>query len=783
MAFRAGNSFNSKVCASEFSNSVEEARTNPVVGFKHSHYSVSSKKGHATIVVEKKTQEDASFWVQTIDESATSPKDFETMRMMFTMKANEMQREIYVKINEECQRQASQFKVVLLSENERTQLEGIDSSTTIAILDNADAGVVGFESTLIKATPQQQKVKVLLKRMDGADGEVTCRVSTSVSHYHGEEHDKAASGIDFIPLQNQMVVFADCQDEATVEVEIPSASFKDEAGAIQDKFDTVSFVLELQPEQAELSNKNYCIVEISPEEKDEKVVAHRARLERFLNQPTELTYAQQFKQATELASENAEEVSAFEGLVQYASAPWKLLFACIPPNSYMNGWMRFACAFAAIGLISFLVLEITTTVGCIFDMRTAVQALVLVAIGTSLPDLTASRRAAESKRTKDADASIATLAGANAASVFIGLGLPWTIATIYHWAKYGESFFVGKIATADITFALVLFLACSVICFMVLALRRLIIGGELGGPSVSRVFSAIVMFFLWGAFITLNIMNSYGYLGARDIFVPAVAINASQHLTSDWTTAPTTTAKSVNGFPGVQASWTLPKSALACRVMFKVADKLGDTTNDSWVPIPQCQCNAALTTAQSCDITFDQLYGDYQLKSCQPVRFTVENYSEASGRGSWSQPSPVSTGDVNLKAGCPSLDLTSSSPFTTVSWTAPDKSCYTGINTANFEGQVRELNSRNNWEKINLNSSFFSTGLNSYTVTGTSVQCGTFEFRMRTNNSLAGCPVNNAWSRTATLKVECGNSPAKSVQMARPVVRVRESDCYVLISW
>lgn len=248
MAFRAGNSFNSKVCASEFSNSVEEARTNPVVGFKHSHYSVSSKKGHATIVVEKKTQEDASFWVQTIDESATSPKDFETMRMMFTMKANEMQREIYVKINEECQRQASQFKVVLLSENERTQLEGIDSSTTIAILDNADAGVVGFESTLIKATPQQQKVKVLLKRMDGADGEVTCRVSTSVSHYHGEEHDKAASGIDFIPLQNQMVVFADCQDEATVEVEIPSASFKDEAGVIQDKFDSVSFVLELQPE-------------------------------------------------------------------------------------------------------------------------------------------------------------------------------------------------------------------------------------------------------------------------------------------------------------------------------------------------------------------------------------------------------------------------------------------------------------------------------------------------------------------------------------------------------
>ena len=131
------------------------------------------------------------------------------------------------------------------------------------------------------------------------------------------------------------------------------------------------------------------------------------------------------------------------------------------------------------------------------------------------------------KRTKDADSSIATLAGANAASVFLGLGFPWTIATICHWAKYGESFLVGKLPTADITFAIVLFLACAVIAFMVLGLGRLIIGGELGGPGVSRILSGIVMFFLWAALVVLNVMNSYGYLGASDIFVPAVATEIS----------------------------------------------------------------------------------------------------------------------------------------------------------------------------------------------------------------------------------------------------------------
>lgn len=586
------------------------------------------------------------------------------MRMMFTMKANESQREIYVKINEESQRKASQFKVVLLSEHERTQLEGIDSCTTVSILDNANTGVVGFESSMVYATPEQQKVKVLLKRMNGANGQVDCRISTSLSRHQGEE----------LSLE-QSVVFADCQVEATVEVEIPS--FKDEeAGTIQ---------LELASEQAELSSTK-CVVQIAPEEKDEKVVALRASLEKFVNQTSELTYAQQFKQAANLDSENAEEVSTTEAFVQYAVMPWKLAMAFIPPSSYVNGWMRAACALAAVGAISFLILEITTTVGCIFDMRSTVQALVLVAIGTSLPDLATSRRAAESKRTKDADASISTLAGANAASVFIGLGLPWTIATVYHWAQYGESFFVGKLPTADITFALVLFLACSVICFMVLGLRRLIIGGELGGPKVSRVFSAIVMFFLWGAFITLNIMNSYGYLGAaRDIFVPSVAINANQHLTSDWK-APIVEEKLVNGRPGIKVRWTSPAKSDACQVQFYLGEFIGNFNGgDAWFPDPNCQCDKNSVVEQSCELTFNQLQNDYNAKSCAPIKVRVRSASSIAGN-TWGQPSPENNNvpAIKLKGGCPILTLSSSNPFNTVSWTALDQTCYSNVNANSY---------------------------------------------------------------------------------------------------
>jgi len=45
---------------------------------------------------------------------------------------------------------------------------------------------------------------------------------------------------------------------------------------------------------------------------------------------------------------------------------------------------------------------------------------------------------------KYADATLNTIYGANAANIFVGLGLPWTIATIYYWGKTGTSYyFIG----------------------------------------------------------------------------------------------------------------------------------------------------------------------------------------------------------------------------------------------------------------------------------------------------------------------------------------------------
>ena len=56
-----------------------------------------------------------------------------------------------------------------------------------------------------------------------------------------------------------------------------------------------------------------------------------------------------------------------------------------------------------------------------------------MALGTSLPDTFASKAAAVGE--KYADNAVGNVTGSNSVNVFLGLGLPWVIATIYHASK------------------------------------------------------------------------------------------------------------------------------------------------------------------------------------------------------------------------------------------------------------------------------------------------------------------------------------------------------------
>ena len=75
--------------------------------------------------------------------------------------------------------------------------------------------------------------------------------------------------------------------------------------------------------------------------------------------------------------------------------------------------------------------------GCLVGLKDSVTAITFVALGTSLPDTFASRAAAIGE--KHADNAIGNVTGSNSVNVFLGLGLPWLIAAIYHAAKVRAS--------------------------------------------------------------------------------------------------------------------------------------------------------------------------------------------------------------------------------------------------------------------------------------------------------------------------------------------------------
>jgi len=202
-----------------------------------------------------------------------------------------------------------------------------------------------------------------------------------------------------------------------------------------------------------------------------------------------------------------DDVTCGESIYHLLAVPWRVLFAVIPPRHIWGGWASFIVALTLIGAVTYVVQEVATLLGCVIYLKTSVNAITLVALGTSLPDTFASKAAAQNS--KYADAAVGNVTGSNAVNVFLGMGLPWLIVTIYKLAKTGEP---ANVPAGDLAFSVITFLCCSMCLFAVLLLRRIIIGGELGGPTVSKYISASICVFLWLLYIVLCTLKAYGFI-------------------------------------------------------------------------------------------------------------------------------------------------------------------------------------------------------------------------------------------------------------------------------
>jgi len=95
-----------------------------------------------------------------------------------------------------------------------------------------------------------------------------------------------------------------------------------------------------------------------------------------------------------------------------------------------------------IGIVTAMVGEIATVLGCAIGLKESVTAITLVALGTSLPDTFASMTAA--KNADSADSAIGNITGSNSVNVFLGLGLPWSIAVTFWAANEDDPRIAGR---------------------------------------------------------------------------------------------------------------------------------------------------------------------------------------------------------------------------------------------------------------------------------------------------------------------------------------------------
>eukprot|EP00913_Durusdinium_trenchii_P010631 g9975.t1 len=144
------------------------------------------------------------------------------------------------------------------------------------------------------------------------------------------------------------------------------------------------------------------------------------------------------------SAEEQAEATAFDWLMHCLALTWKIIFLIVPPPSLLGAYPSFFCSLIGIGLVTVVINDAASLLGCSVGMADDLTAITLVALGTSLPDTLASRTAAISD--EHADNSIGNITGSNTVNVLLGMGISWTIGSIY-WAFAGvtdEAWRIGK---------------------------------------------------------------------------------------------------------------------------------------------------------------------------------------------------------------------------------------------------------------------------------------------------------------------------------------------------
>lgn len=472
--------------------------TKAVVEFTAATLSVLENEKKVRIGIRRygKMDTPATVRVETINGTATAPEDYIHLEEDVHFAVNEQLRQLYVEIIDDNEWEPDEFFFVKLSLPEKEENEDIVlgniSITQVTIINDDEPGKLEFAKPSIIAKESSRRVRIPVNRINGADGHVSVAWKT--------KDITAISGKDYQGGEG-VLKFDHGETCRTIDIEIFD-SMKPERDE--------SFQVDLGECDggAELGKIKKTIITIVNDEEFNGLVSRIVNLTKANMDALQLedsTWVTQMKNAMNVNGGDIENATFIDYLLHFLTFFWKILFALVPPPKYLGGWPAFVLSLAVIGFMTAIIGDLATLFGCLVNLDDSITAISLVALGTSMPDTFASKQAAVGEKT--ADSSIGNINGSNSVNVFLGLGLPWLMASIYHMTQ-GTVFTVPP---GSLGFSVIIYTGCAIAAIILLILRRFLkpFGqAELGGPKGPKILSAIILVSLWVFYVLLSALNS-----------------------------------------------------------------------------------------------------------------------------------------------------------------------------------------------------------------------------------------------------------------------------------
>jgi solute carrier family 8 (sodium/calcium exchanger) len=321
------------------------------IGFECARYAFLEDCGHAQIVLVRSgpTHCRASVTFKTRDGTATSLDDYEAKQDTVVFEKDETKKTIKIKILDDNAYEENEefyidlYDVSIADDSECGARLGEISTVCVVIIDDDDAGLLRFEQeeVTVEEEVESSVVEVVVERVGGASGKITCK-------YETEDHS-AIDGADFTAVSGRLELGPSVQ-KATIQIPIlPKGRY----------FKTAAFIVRLTDATGGIFDKEtdggeeccICCVTIKGKQDSDRLNALKQLETKIISQQAMLSHrhwGQQFYDALFTIGDNSsddddEETESpppgrLEILMHFVSMPWRLFsLSCLQSTTAVDG--------------------------------------------------------------------------------------------------------------------------------------------------------------------------------------------------------------------------------------------------------------------------------------------------------------------------------------------------------------------------------------------------------------------------------------------------------------